>query len=381
MRRKAALVLASAVALSKLILVLFLIAEPLPAPSAPWAFVSLLPDAEDWRTEVSSFFSEGKPADCAGAAGYLLGIVDSLGDDDKPVAYGLLAYCYSRTGDRVKEYEKLGEYFEKYGALGMGFYFLPVAAQNEIARFLREWQLRYPWVLKIGFVTSSSAGSAAAAPALRANPPETIILGIEMASDVYYKLYEGEDVVKGGAFRRGFNAISLRARKLFREPGDFPYTLEFKAGDLIVRRRLIIGVEMNALGILGKQTAARNAEYLVEMYFGDDLLASSRKTLATPKGMGIETPPSGGVYDPFGPGYQNKPKIPNSVPITAIPAAIAALIKSLKKKDEIEPVPPVELKPELVCPFLRRKETGGEIEVRARLTLGLQSIQFMPYER
>ncbi|MEW5900453.1 MAG: hypothetical protein AB1715_03215 [Acidobacteriota bacterium] len=356
-----------------LALLLFLslsLVRPAQAPRLPSA-------SPDWRTEVSNFFSDGKPSDYAGAARYLHGVIDSLGDDDKPAAFGLLAYCYSRTGDKVSEYEKLGQYFEKYGALGMGFHFLPFSVQNDIARFLREWQLKYPWVLKIGFVASSGATPAS----LSANPPERIILGFEMASDVYYKLWEGEDILKGGLFRRGFNAVSLRARKLFREPGSFPYILEFKAGDFIVRRELMIGVEMDYAGILGSPARAKAPEYVVEMYFGDDLLASSRRTLPTTAGMGIEMPPPSGVYDPFGPGYQNKPKIPNSVPITAIPAAIAELIKALKKKDEIEPVPPVELRTDLTFPFRGKSEAGGDIEVRARVTLGLQSIKFMPYTR
>ncbi len=57
-----------------------------------------------------------------------------------------------------------------------------------------------------------------------------------------------ENVLKGGQFRRGFNSVTLQAKKLFREPGAFPYTLEFKAGDLVVRRELVIGVQMDRRG-------------------------------------------------------------------------------------------------------------------------------------
>jgi hypothetical protein len=330
----------------------------------------------DWRAELANYFGEEKAGDFKGAVGFLTGEIDSLADEDKPVACGILAYLHSQLGDRKNEYLRLGEYFEKYGAVGLAYNFLPLSTRNSVLRYLREWQLRYPWVLKIGFV--SPGGPAATFPA--ASPPETVLLGIEMASDVYYKLTDGENILKGGQFRRGFNAIALQARKLFREPGAFPYVLEFKAGDLVVRRELIIGVQMDLQGILGSPSGGpTNDEFILEMFFGQELLASSRKTVFSTRDLGIEVPPPSGKYDPFGPGYQNDPKIPNSIPIMAIPAAILEAIKALKKKDEVEPVPPVELKTDIVVPFRRPNASGDMIEVRARVSLGLREMRFLSY--
>jgi len=260
--------------------------------------------------------------------------------------------------------------------VGMGYTFLPLATRNGVLRYLREWQLRYPWVLKIGLI--SPGGPAQAKPS--SNPPENILLGVEMAADVYYKLTDGENVLKGGQFRRGFNSIPLRAKKLFREPGAFPYTLEFKAGDLVVRRELVIGVQMERQGTLANPAeAAAGAEFILEMFFGQELLASSRKTAVSLKEMAIEVPPPSGKYDPFGPGYQNDPKLPSGVPIMAVPAAIMEAIKALKKKDEVEPVPPVELRPEIVFPYMLPGSSGESIEVRARLSLGLREMSFLSY--
>lgn len=330
----------------------------------------------DWRADLAGYFGEEKPVDYGGAIHFLKGQIDSLSDEDKPVACGILAYLYGRLGDRENEYQRLGEYFEKYGASGMGYSFLPLSPRNSVLRYLRDWQLRYPWVLKIGFV--SPGGPAQTAPA--ANPPETILLGIEMASDVYYKLTDGENILKGGQFHRGFNSVALQAKKLFREPAAFPYVLEFKAGDLIVRRELVVGVQMEYQGILGgPASAAKNDEFILEMFFGQELLASSRKTVISTKDLGIEVPPPSGKYDPFGPGYQNDPKIPNSIPIMAIPAAILEAIKALKKKDEVEPVPPVELKPDILYPFRRSNAGGSMVEVRARVSLGLREMRFLSY--
>ena len=330
----------------------------------------------DWQTELASFFSEEKPVDYRGALDFLAGQIDSLTDEDKPVACGMMAYLHGQLGNRVNEYQRLGEYFEKYGAAGMGYSFLPLSTRNSVLRYLRDWQLRYPWVLKIGFV--SPGGPAQTSPS--ANPPETVLLGVEMASDVYYKLMDGKETIKGGQLHRGFNSVSLQAKKLFREPAAFPYVLEFKAGDLIVRRELIIGVQMDFLGLLGKPAEGMGSDdYILEMFFGQELLASSRKTMITAQELGIEVPTVPGKYDPFGPGYQNKPRTPNAVPIMAIPAAILEAIKALKKKDEVEPVPPVELKAEIVVPFTRLNAAGDIIEVRARVSLGLREIRFLSY--
>lgn len=340
------------------------------------ASLGAAPPASDWRTDLAAYFGQEKSVDYRGAADFLKGQIDTLGDEDKPVASGILAYLHGQLGDRQSEYQRLGEYFEKYGAIGLGFHFLPLAARNDVLRYLREWQLRYPWMLKIGFV--SPGGPAQTTPS--ANPPETVLLGIEMAGDVYYKLMEGENILKGGQFHRGFNSVALQAKKLFREPGAFPYVLEFKAGDLVVRRELVIGVQMDYQGIMGGPAdAARNDEFILEMFFGQELLASSRKTVISTRDLGIEVPPPSGKYDPFGPGYQNDPKIPNSVPIMAIPAAILEAIKALKKKDEVEPVPPVELKADILVPFKRPNTRGDAIEVRARVSLGLREMRFLSY--
>jgi hypothetical protein len=330
----------------------------------------------DWRAELNNFFRDEKTVDYRGASAYLQEQIESLGDEDKPVACGLLAYLHGQLGDKQNEYPRLGEYFEKYGAVGMGFTFLPLFVRNAVLRYLRDWQLRYPWVFKIGFVVPGDAETSS----LLANPPETILLGVEMASDVYYKLMDGKNVLKGGRFHRGFNAVAIQAWKLFREPGVFPLILEFKAGDFIVQRELLVAVQMDFVGIMGKPSGGRkDEEFLLEMYFGADLLASSRKTLPSAREMGIEAPPPTGKYDPFGPGYQNEPRIPRGVPILAIPAAIMEAIKALKKKDEVEPVPPPKLQTDMLVSFKRPNARGDDIEVRARVSLGLRELRFLSY--
>jgi hypothetical protein len=339
------------------------------------AALSSLAFASDWRTEVAPFFDSARPEDYRAARQYLDGIFDSLAEEDKPAACGLQAFLANRLGDKTSEYDRLGNYFERYGALGLGFYFLSPTARADVARYLRDWQLRYPYVVKIGIVVSSAVTVASSV-----NPPESLLLGVEMANDSFYKISDGRSVLEGGLFHRGFNAVRLPADRLFAEPGAFSYYLEFKSGDFIVRREIALYVEMSSLGVVPKPAApGKIPEFVLEIYLGDKLLAASRKSPPTvPPGMAIEVPPPTGVYDPFGEGYQNKPERPQGVPIFAIPTVINELIKGLKKKDEVEPVPPVEIRADMAYAFTRKNASGKEIEIRASLSLSQKSVQFLP---
>lgn len=330
--------------------------------------------ASDWRTEVSAFLADQN--DYKAAVRYLDGQLSSLNDEDKPVALGLLAFLHNRLGDKEDEYRLLGEYFEKYGPLEMAYHFLPLSAQNAVVFYLRDWILKYPWVLKVGFVESSAPKAGPAS----SSPPAKLVLGLEMANEAYYKLWEGANVLEGGQFKRGHNSVSLAADKLFRESGAHAYVLELKAGDLIVRRELAVDVRLNAFGVVENQgPAGKIPEYVLKLFLGDDLLASSRKSPPSAPPIKIELPQPTGVYDPWGPGYQNKPEIPNTFPILGIPAMINELIKSLKKKDEVEPVPPVELKPEITVLFKGKHAGVRGVEIVARLRLEQREIKFYPY--
>jgi hypothetical protein len=330
--------------------------------------------AADWRSDMAGFFST-PPVDYKAAAAYLNERFDSLSEDDKPIACGLLAYLYGQSGDKSNEYARLGDYFEKYGLLGLGFDFLPPSVHASVAGYLRDWQLKYPWVFGIGFVESTSVTSVP----FSANPPETLVLGVEMANVAYYKLLDDGGVLKGGLFRRGFNSVSIETKSLLWGSGTRPYYLELKAGDLIVRRELAIDVHLEAVGVVAKAAQpSANQEYTLKMFLGNKLLASSRISLPSPP-LNIEVPPPGGVYDPFGPGYQNDPKLPNAFPIAALPAAIYDLIKRLTKRGEVEPVPPVELKSQVAFSFNGKDDDGDPIEFRARLELDQRKIGFFPF--
>jgi hypothetical protein len=340
------------------------------------AGVILLPlAAADWRADVAGFFSREKGADYRAALTYLESRFASLTEDDKPAASGLLAFLNERLRDKPGEYRWLCDYFERYGAIDMGFQFLPPSSRAEVYHYLRDWQLKYPWVMKIGIVSSSAVTLQSSI-----DPPSSLILGVEMANEVFYKLAADGDVVKGGMFRRGFNEIELDVRKVFRESGNYPYVLEFKAGDLLIRRTIILALRRETFGAVGRQPkAAETAEYAVKVYLGNRLLASNQKTVPISPPLDIPVPPPSGRYDPFGPGYQNEPRFPTSVPITAVPEAIKELVDAFKKRNDVKPVPPVDLRMDMQYLFSEKDPQAPQVEVRAHLWLDFREIKFLSY--
>ena len=335
-------------------------------------FLSAAPD--DWRSDVAGLLSGGNRPDYQAALDYLEPKLDSLTEEDKPAAYGLLAYFEARLGDKPGEYVRLGDYFEKYGAVDMGFQFLPMTVRSDFYRYIRDWQLRYPWVMQIGIVSSS-----AVTVETSVHPPDSLILGVEMAGETLSTLFANGRVIKGGMFRRGFNEIVLDARPVFRESGNHPYVLEFKSGDLVIRRSLTLNLRRETYGQVVRRQEARTAEYSVKLYLGDRLLAANQKTAAVPPPLDIPIPAPTGKYDPFGPGYQNGPQYPASVPITALPAAVKEVLDSLKRRSDDVPVPPVELKVDTQYVFSEPSPGGPPTEVRAHLWLDFRGIEFLSY--
>jgi hypothetical protein len=65
----------------------------------------------------------------------------------------------------------------------------------------------------------------------------------------------------------------------------------------------------------------------------------------------------------------------------AIPTAIMEAINALKKKDEVEPVPPVKMTSDIVFPFTRPTAAGDFVEVKARVSLGLRAMRFLSYSQ
>lgn len=328
--------------------------------------------ASNWRSEVASFFSP--PNDYAGAIRYLEEGLDTLEEMDKGLAAGLLAYCYYQLKDKDNEYRWLGAYFEQYGGYGMGFEFLPLSSQTEVYKYFRSWLVKYPWIIGMGLLETR--------PSPDSPPPEKLVIGLEVANNVYYKLTDGVTILKGGLFNRGFNTISIDPRSIFERSGSSRYFLEFKVDDLIVSREIEIEAQLS-LFIPQEKPApeSKDTEFRLALFVGDEEIASGRKPYPIEINKEIDTGPPKDSFDPFGPGYERKDSIDNSFPIFAVPLVIAEIVKALTKGgEEDESVPPIETKPQISLLF-RKTWEGREVAGRASITFRIKELKFKALDK
>lgn len=331
------------------------------------AVISLYLSADaDWRIDVSVFL--GKTGDYQKAADYLINQFESLSEIEKPTACGLIAYSFHKLNDKNNAYKWLGEYFERYGGYNLGFDFLDGSTQMAVTEFLLRWQSKYPLVSEMGFIDRGNFQGLSA--------PDQLVIGLEMASDAYFKLSDEKQVLKGGLFLKGYNSFSLEVGGLFEEGGTRFYFLELKVDDFIVRREIEINVQSDSyLSVKKVESETRNYEYLLSMYVGDELVAFSKKLSPTPPPLKIDVPIGKGVYQPFGPVKKDDPFL-NSFSIQNAVAGVYELIKELTKGKGKEQSAPVQKKQQVIVTFKRRNSQGLEEEVKIFLTLKKGSLGF-----
>ncbi len=332
------------------------------------AVISLyLSAGADWRTDVSVFL--GKTGDYQKAADYLINHFESLSEIEKSTACGLLAYSFHKLNDKNNAYKWLGEYFEKYGGYNLGFHFLDGSTQMAVTEFLLRWQSKYPLVTEMGFIDRGDFQSLSA--------PDQLVIGLEMASDAYFKLSDENQVLKGGLFLKGYNSFSLETGGLFEEGGTRRYFLELKVDDFIVRREVEISAQSDSyLSVKKVESETKNYEYLISMYIGDELVAFSKKLSPAPPPLKIDVPLGKGVYQPFGPVKKDDPFM-NSFSIQDAVAVIYQTIKELTKGKGKELSEPVRAKQQVTVNFKRRNSQGLEEEVKIFLTLKKGSVRFL----
>jgi hypothetical protein len=201
-------------------------------------------------------------------------------------------------------------------------------------------------------------------------PPSRLIVGLEVGTDIYYKLYSNETILKGGRFLKGYNSFSLEADDLFARSGIHTYTLELKVDDHISRQEFEIAIALDeeVLPAL-EENEANTKEYSVLMYIGNQLVASSKKLPTSRPSRKVEVPPPPYQINPYAsaaePDYTD-----TGVPLTSIAAALYQTIKSLtEKKNEEARTPPIRKKSMITSTFKRTRPNGQEYKVTATITL------------
>lgn len=329
----------------------------------------------DWKVDISYYF--GQRNDYQGAINYLRSHFEKIDEIDKPLVFILMAYSFERLVDKNKEYKWLGEYFEKCRGYRPLFDFLDETTAAAIINYIKNWEEEYPLIDEVTLIN----GRKYIGPA----PPSNLIIGISIANDAYYKLSEEENILKGGLLKKGFNLISIEADHLFEKSGRHIYFLDVKSGDFILRKEIEIDIQLKSgKEEKGKESKAKNIEYKLSVFIGDELIVSSTKLHPYKPPLKVDIPLTRGKYQPFGPEDKSDPfktdPFSSSFSIMNAVAGIYQLVKELKReKTKGKELYTIQKTQQIKTNFMRKNSEGLEEEIKAVITLKAKTLKTFSY--
>jgi hypothetical protein len=314
-----------------------------------------------------------------------------LPEAERPDAAALLAFCAKKTGDTGAETRWIIEYFEAGRAADSGFVFLDFNGQAKVASYLNEWRAKYPWIREIALIQGTGNEIII--------PEGTLPLAVEISVPAFFKFFEGDKVIKAGAFQSGFNVLGLDANALFRESRRRTYFLEVKSGPLILKKEISLDVtvswpvapkpkppEAPKVGKLARALGTPDPpppplppklrEYHLALYVGGDLLMSSQKReTVKPLELGVK-PSKNPVFlkpdwnikrnDPWA-----NPGLNNSFSILDAIGIVGKLLNDLflkKKSGDPEPAR-IKTVQDLSLDFKLKNAEGRPLEMRVDMKL------------
>lgn len=340
----------------------------------------------NWKVEVAGFF--GQRPNYRSAINYLLSSSKTIAREEKLLAYLLLAYSYEKLGDKENEYKWLGKYFEIGRGYNPRFNFLDEYTAAAVRDYLNNWLEKYPLITDLAFVDTEKEDMNL--------PPATFLLAVHTANRAYYRLTIGKNIVSGGILNKGLNIINLPAGPLLEEAGKQIYFLDAKVGDLVLRKKIEVDVQLEPIfppkriefqmKNSQKSEEIKNLEYKLSMFIGDKLIVSSRKIQPYKLTLKLDIPLTKGKFQPFGPVVDkaspfNADPLANSV---SIPQAVASLVQLLtgnskKSQTAAKRSAPREIK-QIEITFIRKNAQGIEERIRAYLKLKVATIKVFAYK-
>jgi hypothetical protein len=290
----------------------------------------------DWKRDILAYL--GSPKDYQGALGYLQTAYEGLEDPEKQTARAFLAYLSGKTGGQEEERRWIVSYFELYRDIDPQFDFLDWESRRDFVDYWGRWKTAYPLVTDLNLLEALGSNAGA--------PPADIRIGVELANPAYYKVSDETGTLEGGLWQAGFHILTFPARGLFDRSGAKSFTLDLKAGDLVLRKR--IDVDIDLLLPAGEAPAApsapaprmRDITGEISLYVGDKLITTSRKTITKSVPLTFPLPgPSAPNTKPYMAPRDNDPMLNSASILDAVGLAYQTIRDLLKKKPPT-PSPP-----------------------------------------
>jgi hypothetical protein len=351
----------------------------------------------DWKAEFLSYL--GPKPDYRRALEFLTEQAKGMEAGDRQTADALAPYLAWKNGDGAEERDRISDYFEKYLDNDPEFGFLDDATHRDFLNFWGRWKSTYPLVTDVNFL--SRVGSSGQ------SLPAGLEIGLEILNNAYYKISLGPYNLEGGFWPRGFHIMTVPVTGLFERSGTYEFTLDLKAGDIVVRKPIRIAVDLALVsslrpaapvlpevrngskpapapalpgpglagpapalpgpGLAGPApAAASNFEGELSLYVGGKLIMRSRKIAAKAPPINIPLPgPSMRGQKPYMPPPKTDP-MANSVSILDAIALTYMTLKDLLAKKPPAPSPPSYNKvTSLSFSFARAEADGALSDARA----------------
>jgi hypothetical protein len=319
--------------------------------------------ADDWKTQVMGFLEPGR--DFAGAAACLRDLYAKVNADDKPNALSFLAFLERRSGRPEAEAQLIVEYFETYKNIEPVFLILDDTLRRDFIAFWARWKSTYPLASDLIFLERSGDADAL--------PPQRLLVGLDLANSAYYKISAEGGVIEGGLWQPGFHILRLPFTGGCDRSGSLDYDLDLKVGNLVVRKRFTVDVDVRserpALSLTeppaGSPPAPPRAKPIsgeVSLYIDDALILKSKKIAVPPAPIRFKLPgPSAQGTKPYMAPRKDIPQF-NGVSILDAVGLLYKTIRDLgKKKKEASISPPVYRKAAQVAFSFSRTGPSGEV--------------------
>ncbi len=329
----------------------------------------------DWRTALLSYL--GPSPDYPAAREFLEREVFSIPEEDRQTALALQAFFCRKTSDPEKEKLLVTRYFETYFDNHPDFGFLDDWTRRDFLAFWGPWTIRYPLITGLNFLEYRASEEMGL--------PSKVQVGFDLLNEALYKIDDGDVVLEGGHWAKGFHIVELPVSGLFEDSGTHEFSLILKAGDLVVRKPILIEIEvrteMAATSPAGWGQTTPPSTFTGEpqkvpegelaLYVDGKLILTSKKSAPrSPEPLKIPIP------GPSMPGTKPYLLPPKEDPLSrgvsildAISLAYQA-IKDLTTKKPPKPSPPSYTKAtSMVFPFLRWEDDGELRDGRAELRL------------
>ena len=338
--------------------------------------------AADWKAELLTFLAP-RP-DYRRALEFLAAQAGGLEAADLQTAEALLPYLAWKLGDSAVEQDRISDYIEKYLGNDPEFGFLDEFTHRDFLTFWARWKSRYPLISDLNLLAYGGAE--------RSDLPARLEVGLELLNDAFYKLSLGPYALEGGFWTKGFHILTIPVSDLVARSGTYEFLLDLKAGELLVRKRVGIVVDLQPMGgasggaaglaapALPKidnsrfrrpaSDAPASAEGWLSLYVGGKLIMKSRKLAAHAPPFNIPLAgPSMPGQKPYMPPPATDPMASSFSILNAVALAYTALKDLLAKKPPAPSPPSYQKVTSLSFTFAQASADGAYRNGRATVRL------------